>query len=179
MILLLTLTLKASGIFKTEESVALLEMVVEQRATSDIERLMSSTVDWGPISCALKRQAHSVRSHYDYAIWTPLARMLSGGDELAVEGWKSELCEAILADEAATERRAIRWREMHGRFPDVAPQAMLHFIGNITKRHERAVTFRERIQHFLENPPNPKLVTNRLDVGMMWGLYSKLREMYA
>ena len=166
--------------FNKEESFALLEMVMGQRATSDIQQLRSSNVDWGPISRALNRHANSLRAHYDNAIWTPLARLLSGGEESQVEAWKKELCEAILADEAVTERRAVHWREMHGRFPDVGHYAMLHFLGNCTKGHEKTVTFRERIQHYLQNPPNPKRarVKNRLDFGMIWGTYSKLRETY-
>ena len=166
--------------FDKEESVALLEMVMEQRATSDIEKLRPSNVDWAPISRALERAANPVKAHYDCAIWTPLARLLSVGDESEVDAWKIEFCRAILADEAVTERRAIRWREMHGRFPDVGPYAMLNFIGNCTKRHEKTVTFRERIQHYLDNPPDPRRAKNwRLGHELIWEQYSKLRETYA
>ena len=166
--------------FDKEESVALLEMVMEQRATSDIEKLRPSNVDWAPISRALERAANPVKAHYDCAIWTPLARLLSVGDESEVDAWKIEFCRAILADETVTERRAIRWREMHGRFPDVGPYAMLNFIGNCTKRHEKTVTFRERIQHYLDNPPDPRRAKNwRLGHELIWEQYSKLRETYA
>ena len=129
---------------------------------------------------ALERAANPVKAHYDCAIWTPLARLLSVGDESEVDAWKIEFCRAILADETVTERRAIRWREMHGRFPDVGPYAMLNFIGNCTKRHEKTVTFRERIQHYLDNPPDPRRAKNwRLGHELIWEQYSKLRETYA
>ena len=166
--------------FDKEESVALLEMVMEQQATSDIEKLRPSNVDWAPISRALERAANPVKAHYDCAIWTPLARLLSVGDESEVDAWKIEFCRAILADKTVTERRAIQWREMHGRFPDVGPYAMLNFIGNCTKRHEKTVTFRERIQHYLNNPPDPRRAKNwRLGYELIWEQYSKLRETYA
>ena len=181
---------QGSGKFDKEESYALFEIVMEQRATSDIQQLRSTVIDWMPISQALNRPVNSVRMHYDYAIWTPLARLLSGGYEAEAckkelcdailaeeaETWRRELCEAILADEAVSERRAVRWREMHGRFPNVGPYAMLHFIGNITR--QKTVTFRERLQLYLDNPPNPKQAKRaamcQLDFGMIWRTYSKL-----
>ena len=57
------------GSFSIMESVNMLEMAMDQRETSDIEELKSENLDWGRIAGALKRQAYSVRVHYDSNIW--------------------------------------------------------------------------------------------------------------
>ena len=113
-----------------------------------------------------------------------------------IDGWKEELCRAILADETVRERRAIRWQEMSGRFPDVALNAMLQFVGNCVKKPDArrkhadgtTLTFRESIQSYVdkrgpqegEMRRSRKAFTARLSrVGDLWTVYCKRREQYA
>ena len=173
--------------FKKEESYTLFELVIEQQDGSDIQQLRATNIDWGPISSTLNRSAKSLRMHYDNVIWTPLARLITGGFEaeadntkllnaiLAEEAemWRRELCEAILEDEAVSERRAIPWQKMQNRFPNVGKYAMLHFIGNCLKGRNQSLTFRERLKLYLEKPPNAKVVKSRgrFDFGEIWEIY--------
>jgi len=182
----------ASGMLEEDESYKLLTLVMEQKATSDIQELRTENINWGPISNELNRSAKSLRTHYDCAIWTPLARILSDGLEAEARNsklcqallaedaltWKRELCEAILAHEAVTERRGIRWPEMHDKFANVGPYAMLNFIGNCTKGKE-GMSFRECLRSYLENPTSAAKSKSKLDFGVILEIYFNHREKYA
>ena len=187
---------EASGMLEKEESYNLLKEVMEQKATSDIQELKSDNINWGPISNSLNRSANSLRMHYDCAIWTPLARILSDGLEVEASNrelcqallsedaviWKRDLCETILADETVTERRGIRWSEMYEKLPNVGPYAMLNFIGNCTKIKREGLTFRECLQTYLENPSNSAIKPkskSKLDFGVILEIYFNHREKYA
>ena len=220
------------GTFSNSESVKLLEMAMDQRETSDIGELKSENLDWGRMASALKRQAYSVRVHYDFYVWqvknavtcdprilhfkeivpnlmlnslhhrTPLARLLSSGagastiddwkeeggfgSESVLDGWKGELCRAILADETVRERRGIRWQEMSRKFPDVALNAMIQFVGNCIKKPAKgrsSLTFRELIQSYdgeMETRNSKKAFKGRLSrVDRLWSVYCNRREQYA
>ena len=79
--------------------------------------------------------------------------------------------------DCSEERRGIRWPEMHGKFPNVGPYAMLNFMGNCTKR--KGISFRECLQSYLENPTGAaKSKKSKLDFGVILEIYFNHREMY-